>query len=61
MLARNPGLKQISHSITGGALVAQGICQSPSHSGSNFGQAIGSHTKLRRKLLQHFATKFAML
>lgn len=29
MLARNQGLKDICHSITGGALVAQGLDSSP--------------------------------
>jgi hypothetical protein len=59
-LRENPGLKEISYSITGGALVCQGELLNPhSKTQSLTFQDTGCHGKQREQYRQHSAIRFA--
>ena len=64
MLNGNPGLREISHSITGGALAAQGKDSSPHKAGEMHAdsvQAIGFHSKQQKQSLRRSVIKSDML
>jgi hypothetical protein len=64
MLNLNPGLKEITHSITGGALAAQGIIQSflsyKAWLNQKF-QVTGCHTRVRLPSALLSVTKYQEL